>query len=377
MSATSPTPTPREGHGRIFLCHCSDDKKAVKRLYDRLKKDRFQPWLDKEDLPPGAEWAVAIPEAVRNSAVVLVCLSKTFIAKTGFGQKEIRVALDAADEKPEGANFIIPVRLEDVEVPERLKRWQRVDLFEPHFETGYGRLVKALKSQEAQVMSKEAFAVDLYYVSLEVAPYPENDKVEATYGSNRRILNTNNKATIRKQVIFSDDNQCQDQFELSYRTRNLGWLGIRNLGFVDKYNVVKGRRNAYPDNGTDFMFMFTPQEKIYTLDLDVYKGFDKGHRDLHCYLGEQTRCRQFVLKLDLTAYVQPGNESKSSQHELISPQLAFFESDSPEFDSYVPKTILHPVCHKATTRCGVWEWSLLDKTGGVIYLNFEDCLDRL
>jgi hypothetical protein len=106
-----------------------------------LLEDGLDPWLDEVDLEPGAEWRPAIERAVRKADVVLVCLSRSAISKTGFVQKEIAIALDAADERPEGRVYIVPVRLEACEVPDRLSRWQWVDLFDPR---GYERLIKAL-----------------------------------------------------------------------------------------------------------------------------------------------------------------------------------------------------------------------------------------
>jgi hypothetical protein len=73
--------------------------------------DGFQPWLDEEDLLPGQEWAREIARAVRTCDVIIVCLSRTSVTKEGFVQKEIRQALDIADEKPEGTIFVIPVSL--------------------------------------------------------------------------------------------------------------------------------------------------------------------------------------------------------------------------------------------------------------------------
>src|SRR5919202_6458835 len=59
------------------------------------------------------------------------------------------MALDVADEKPEGAIFIIPLKLEECNVPDRLRRWQWVSFFE---EDGYERLVRALQ-QRAKTLS--------------------------------------------------------------------------------------------------------------------------------------------------------------------------------------------------------------------------------
>jgi hypothetical protein len=108
---------------RVFLCHSSGDKPAVRSLYRRLKTDGFAPWLDEEELLPGQDWLMEIQAAVRAADVVVICLSQTAVNREGYLHREMRLALDVADEKPEAATFIIPVRLEELEVPERLRRW--------------------------------------------------------------------------------------------------------------------------------------------------------------------------------------------------------------------------------------------------------------
>ena len=116
----------------------------MRELYQRLRADGFEPWLDEEDLLPGQDWQREIPKAVRQSDVVIVCLSKGSINKAGYVQKEIKFALDVADEQPEDTIFLIPLKLEECEVPERLSRWQWVNHFDPN---GYARLMKALRAR--------------------------------------------------------------------------------------------------------------------------------------------------------------------------------------------------------------------------------------
>ena len=74
---------------KVFLCHSSNDKEAVRVLHQRLKQDGLDPGLDEQDLLPGVEWEPAIEQAVRGAGVVLVCLSKDAVSKRGFVQKEI------------------------------------------------------------------------------------------------------------------------------------------------------------------------------------------------------------------------------------------------------------------------------------------------
>ena len=127
---------------KVFLCHGSEDKGLIRKLYESLMEVGMDPWLDEKNLTPGIEWEPTIRAAVRNSDVVLVCLSKQSASKTGFAQKEIVIALDAAEERPEGAVFIIPVLLEECQLPSRLAKWQSVRLYETE---GYAKLVWGLQ----------------------------------------------------------------------------------------------------------------------------------------------------------------------------------------------------------------------------------------
>jgi len=133
---------------RPFLCHAVGDKPKVLELYDRLVADRFAPWLDSKCLLPGQDWRSEIERAVRTSDTVIVLLSNQSVSKEGFVQKEITMALDVAEEKPEGTIFIIPARLEPCEVPRRLQRWQWVDLFGS---SGYSALINALRSRSTSL----------------------------------------------------------------------------------------------------------------------------------------------------------------------------------------------------------------------------------
>ncbi len=108
----------------------------------------MKPWLDEEDLLPGQDWANEIPKAVRAADMVIVCLSASSVTKAGFVQKEIKYALDAADEQPEDTIYLIPLRLEDCDVPERLRRWHWVDYFE---ERGFERLMRSIEVRASTI----------------------------------------------------------------------------------------------------------------------------------------------------------------------------------------------------------------------------------
>ena len=126
---------------KVFLCHASNDKPSVRKLYKRLQSDGIDPWLDEENLLPGEKWQMEIPKAVHSSDAVLVCLSRNSVTKAGYVQKEIKVALDAADKQPEDRIFLIPVRLEECEIPGSLALFHYVNLFD---DNGYEKLLKSI-----------------------------------------------------------------------------------------------------------------------------------------------------------------------------------------------------------------------------------------
>ncbi len=131
-------------HLNVFLCHGSEDKPTVRDIYLRLREDGVKPWLDEKEILPGQDWDAEIKSAARTSDAILVCLSSRSVRKEGYVQKEIRLALDVAQEKPDGTIFIIPVKLDDCQLPERLRNWQWVDWRD---EDAYSRILRSLRAR--------------------------------------------------------------------------------------------------------------------------------------------------------------------------------------------------------------------------------------
>jgi hypothetical protein len=131
-----------------FLCYAKENSTAVREFRERLKVETWiDPWFDEEDILPGQMWEESVTEAVHNSHAVIVFLSSIAVRTEGFFHKELKLALDAAAEKPDGTIFIIPIRLDDCDVPERLLPYQYVDYFgdEAQKDHVYSSLISALK----------------------------------------------------------------------------------------------------------------------------------------------------------------------------------------------------------------------------------------
>lgn len=132
---------------RVFLCHASQDKPAVRELYKKLYAENWiQPWLDEEELLPGQDWNLEIEKAVESSDAVIVCVSHVSVAKEGYVQKELRQVLEIALNKLDGAIFVIPVRLDECELPRSIRDRQGLDFFpEDRRDSAMRKLLASLK----------------------------------------------------------------------------------------------------------------------------------------------------------------------------------------------------------------------------------------
>ena len=146
---------------RVFLCYSSQDKPIVHELYQRLNAEGWiDPWLDTAKLLPGQHWTRVIKQAIDTADLVVVFISKNSINKEGFVQREMNYAWDRSLEKPRNIIFLIPIRLENCDVPYDLREKQWVDYFGARREETYEALLQSLKFRYEQVIRFELIESD-------------------------------------------------------------------------------------------------------------------------------------------------------------------------------------------------------------------------
>lgn len=132
---------------RVFIAYVEEDLSFAKKLFRALEDSGFRPWLDKKRLMPGQNWPRAIETAIQTSDFFVACFSRRSISKRGSFHSELRYALFCAAKVPLDEIFLIPLRLDDCAVPNRIsKQIQYLDLF-PDWETGVSRLIAVIKAQ--------------------------------------------------------------------------------------------------------------------------------------------------------------------------------------------------------------------------------------
>ena len=117
----------QESKDHIFINYSRKDSDFVDDLYALLNNEGYRPWMDRRDILPGEDWRRVINRAVRNCAVFIAVLSKNSVERRGELQKEITTALEEKRGKLPGDIFIIPVKLDDCDVPECFENIQVID----------------------------------------------------------------------------------------------------------------------------------------------------------------------------------------------------------------------------------------------------------
>jgi len=139
---------------KIFLSYAREDSETAHKLYNDLKSEGLDVWLDKEKLIPGQNWKYAISQAIKESTHFLALFSSKSISKRGFYQKELKKALDVLEEMPEYEIYFIPVRLDECEpANEKLQDIHWADLF-PSYQDGLKQILKVFKIQKDNVTAK-------------------------------------------------------------------------------------------------------------------------------------------------------------------------------------------------------------------------------
>ncbi|WP_116818556.1 TIR domain-containing protein [Pseudomonas savastanoi] len=106
---------------KIFLNHTTEDKALVMPYFHRLQALGFEPWIDNRILP-GQDWDEVIQRAFNAADVYLVFMTSRSVNKRGYVQREISDALDKQKYNLPGDIGLIPLMLEDCEVPVKISR---------------------------------------------------------------------------------------------------------------------------------------------------------------------------------------------------------------------------------------------------------------
>lgn len=128
----------------IFISYSNEDLKIINELCKRLKNDGYDIWIDQKNIRGGDKWEMIIEDAIEKSDYFIACLSKAAITKRSYIHSEFKKALKKEDQMPEGRIYLIPLKLDDFELPQKFSDLHYLNFFE---NDGYENLLHSLDSQ--------------------------------------------------------------------------------------------------------------------------------------------------------------------------------------------------------------------------------------
>ncbi|MGQ9907967.1 MAG: toll/interleukin-1 receptor domain-containing protein [Candidatus Flexifilum sp.] len=123
----------------LFISHASTDTEYTEYLVDRLRASGYRPWVDAENIPPGAAWVRAIEDGIARCSALIVVLSAAARASE-WVEREVLLAYEL--RKP-----VFIALFEDIALPIWAINRQYSD-FRKRRETGLNRLLAALAAAD-------------------------------------------------------------------------------------------------------------------------------------------------------------------------------------------------------------------------------------
>jgi len=343
---------------RIFISYAHED---AAELAFQLRADlsrQYNVWLDETGLRTGSNWSRDLDDALTGADVVLALISRA-AANSVYCRGEQLSALTHG-------KWVIPILAQtDAPRPTYLYAFQYKDFSRPEL-YNLDALVQAIENRGgASIVPPDPpenrlfFQVARFDVLIKVEPIPpEKQEFKAEYGDRSRMVRSDNFARVRRTVAFSPKNTCTELFQMSYRTRNNGFIRPKTL---QPNEASPEEISRYLETGSDAVFKFTPMPgKSYTWEVDVYGGFDKGHRNIHFHLGKKLRCQAYSLLLDLTCYLAAGWKVSSE------PELYFHEDDLGDHQLCALHDLKDPLAPDEADPSGKWRWQLNSVLGGIV-----------
>lgn len=136
----------------VFLSYTSADREQVGEVASKLIANKVDAWIDYRRIKPGQNWDFEIRKALDRAAIIVVFISENSVKKTGYVQRELKLALEKAEEKLVEDIYLIPVLLDDATpIPAQLKDRHFIRYSDDNF---IGNLIGAISSQLQKIGSE-------------------------------------------------------------------------------------------------------------------------------------------------------------------------------------------------------------------------------
>lgn len=227
-----------------FICHASEDKERfVLPFATKLREKGLDIWLDKWEMFPGDSLVDKVfEEGIKNASTIIIVISKNSQAKP-WVKEEINAAFV---KRIEGKTKIIPVLIDDCEIPECLKStfYSKINP-EDNYEDELKRIVLSIFGQT----DKPKIGKTPAYMEVRGLEIPELAEID-------------NKVLFKLCEIALEENGMR-VFQPSLKTIADG-LGMSGEDFQDTLKILENRSyiKGQSEIGNGIFMVSVPNETI-------------------------------------------------------------------------------------------------------------------
>jgi len=147
-----------------FLSYSRKDSEFTTKLYNDLVSRAIKVWLDTQNIPYGKNWDDVIDEVLRREQIThfLVVLSITSVQS-----ENVRDEIGAARSR--GIEFIIPLIIEECDIPFRLLRKNHINFMKLGYDAALQELLKAFQQSATDVSENIILQADALVLSVKTS----------------------------------------------------------------------------------------------------------------------------------------------------------------------------------------------------------------
>ena len=169
-----------ENQHRAFISYSHVNRDFATKLAKGLKVAGYSVWFDQLDIPAGARWDDEVENALRECTIFMIILTPASIASENV-KDEIGYAIDRGKR-------ILPVLLENCDIPLRLNRFQYVDFTTKSFEEGFESAKELLGGLVDEASGSAAGMAPVIEVPVQSKPAPDKTKSASKAPSQKKPL---------------------------------------------------------------------------------------------------------------------------------------------------------------------------------------------
>jgi len=206
----------------VFISYSTKDKEFVDKLSLALLSKNIPVWRDIWQIDVGEYIDNSIKEAIQKSYYICLVISKNSL-NSEWVQKEIEIAL-SRQSKENIENFIIPIIIDDCELPDVLKTIKGVNFAQKSFEEGIKEILNKIGKKYNIFAGKFTNEKIATYFGTDVEIFKDKIKFNIDVISK----DENYDYFILTKIIFEGNDKVLEQFKI-YENDNEGHIFLKDI----------------------------------------------------------------------------------------------------------------------------------------------------